>query len=105
MDNLLDSLSQKQEKIFIEKFPRYIVKVSEMKGSFYVLIRKPRGKILNEDLVDMFDSVKNLSKKICSEYSCISTAFRYRYFPYEKLIRCYGGYQYHFLVIRKDYLF
>ena len=76
-----------------------------MKGSFYVLIRKRRGKILNEDLVDMFDSVKNLSEKIYGEYSCISTTFRYRYFPYVKLIRCYGGYQHRFLVIRKDYQF
>ena len=105
MDNLFNTLFKKLEKIFIEKFPRYIVKVYEMKSSFYVLIRKPRGKILNEDLVEMFDSVKNLSKKLYSEYSCISTTFRYRYFPYTKLIRCYGGYQYHFLIIRKDYQF
>ena len=67
-----------------------------MKSSFYALIRRPRGKILNEDLVDMFDSVKNLSEKIYSEYSCISTTFRYRCFPCAKLIRGYRGYQYHF---------
>ena len=105
MENLLDSFFETLEKILIEKLQRYIVKVSKMEGSLYVLIRKPRGKILNEDLVGMLDSVKNLSEKIYSEYSCISTTFRYQYFPYVNLIRCYGRYQYHFLVIRKDYQF
>ena len=73
-----------------------------MKGSFYMLITKPRGKILNESLVDMFDSVKGLSEKIFSENAELSTTFRYRYFPYVKLIWCCGNYQYHFLVVRKD---
>ena len=53
-----------------------------MKGSFYMLITKPRGKILNESLVDMFDSVKGLSEKIFSGNAELSTTFRYRYFPY-----------------------
>ena len=103
MENLLDSFFDKLEQTFKNKSSDYIVQVSEVKGSFYVLIRKPRGKILNENLVDMFDSVKSLSEKIYSEYAELSTAFRYRYFPYVKLIRCYGNYQYHFLVVRKDY--
>ena len=41
----------------------YIVKVSQVKGSFYALIRKPRGKILNEDLKNMINHVKNISEK------------------------------------------
>ena len=73
MENLLDSFFETLEKNLIEKLQRYIVKVSKMEGSFHVLIRKPRGKILNEDLVGMLNSVKNLSEKIYSEYSCIST--------------------------------
>ena len=88
MENLLDSFFVKLEQTFKKKNSDYIVKVSEMKGSFYVLIRKPRGKILNENLVDMFDSVKSLSEKIYSEYAELSTTSRYRYFPYVKLIRC-----------------
>ena len=103
MENLLDSSFNKLEQTLKNKFSDYIVKVSEMKGLFYVLIRKPRGKILNENLVDMFDSVKSLSEKIYSEYAKLSTTFRYRYFPYVKLIRCYGNYHYYFLVVRKDY--
>ena len=103
MENLLDSLFDKLEQTFKNKFSDYIVKVSEMKRLFYVLIRKPRGKILNKNLVDMFDSVKSLSEKICFEHAELSTTFRYRYFPCVKLIRCYGNYQYHFLVVRKNY--
>ena len=75
MDNLLDSLSEKLGKMFIEKFSLYIVKVSEMKGLFNVVMRKPREKTLNEDHVSMFDSVKNLSEKIYSVHLCISTPF------------------------------
>ena len=29
--------------------------------------------------------------------------FCLNYFPYFKLVRCYGNYHYHFLVVRKDY--
>ena len=103
MENLLDSFFDKLEQTFKNKSSDYIVQVSEVKGSFYVLIRKPRGKILNENLVDMFDSVKSLSEKIYSEYAELSTTFRYRCFPYVKLIRWYGNYHYHFLVVKKDY--
>ena len=88
MENLLDSLFDKLEQTFKNKFSDYIVKV---------------GKILNKNLVDMFDSVKSLSEKICFEHAELSTTFRYRYFPCVKLIRCYGNYQYHFLVVRKNY--
>ena len=39
-----------------------------MKGSFYVLIGKPRGKMLNEDLANMLDSLRDLSEKIYNKY-------------------------------------
>ena len=39
----------------------YIVKISQVKGSFYLLIRKPRGKILNQNLKNVIDTVKNIS--------------------------------------------
>ena len=70
MQNLLHRFFEKLEKIFNDKFPLYIVKVSEMKVSFYVLIKKPGGKILNEALVDMFYSVKGLSEEIYPEFAC-----------------------------------
>ena len=87
------------------KFSKYIGKVSQVKGSLYVLIRKPRGKILNDDLKFMFENVKYISDKIYRKFAENSSSFRYKFFPYFKLVRCYGGYQYYFLVVRKDYQF
>ena len=28
--------------------------------------------------------------------------FSYGYFPYFKLVKCYGNYHYHFLVVKRD---
>ena len=41
----------------------YIVKVSQASGSFYVLIRKPRGKILGDYFRFMIENVKYVSEK------------------------------------------
>ena len=46
IDVLLDRFFESLESSFRCEFPRYIIKVSENKGSFYVLVKKPRGKIL-----------------------------------------------------------
>ena len=44
MENLLDNFFVKLEQTFKKKISDYIVKVSEMKGSFYVHIKNPEGK-------------------------------------------------------------
>ena len=105
MEDLLDRFYENMEFSLKRKFGRYIVKVSQVKGSFCVLIRKPRGKILNDDLNSMFENVKYISEKIYRKFAENSSSFRYKFFPYFKLVRCYGSYQYHFLVVRKDYQF
>ena len=58
MEDLLDRFFENLDFCFQKKIPRYIVKVSQVKGSFYVLVRKPRGKILNNDLEILFKNVK-----------------------------------------------
>ena len=58
MEDLLHRFFENLEFRLQSKFPRYIVKVSQVKGSFYVLVRKPRGKILNNDLEILFKNVK-----------------------------------------------
>ena len=103
MDDLLDEFFDTSEFEFQEEFPRYILKLSEVRGSFYVLIKKPRGKILRDDLKRLFDDVKQVSEKVYVQFSDLSNSFRYHIFPYFKLVRCYGKYQYHFLMVRKDY--
>ena len=49
MDDLLDRLFEELESRFWHKFPRYVIKVSQLNDSFFVLAEKPRGKILNDD--------------------------------------------------------
>ena len=86
-----------------EKFNRYILKVSQIRGSFYVLIRKPRGKILGDDLRFMIDNIKYISEKIYRNFAGYSKDFRYDLFPCFKLVESYSSYQYHFLVVKKEY--
>ena len=79
------------------------MKVPQINGSFYVLIRNSRGKILKTDLVNFFSCVKSVSNKAYDKYSRKSNMFCYKYFPCFKHVKCHGSYHYHFLVIRKNY--
>ena len=64
MDAALDSMFEDLETLLTKEFPHYLVKVSQVKMSFYVLIRKCRGKILNEKIKQLFDIVENVFKSI-----------------------------------------
>ena len=105
MDDLLDRFFETMEFSMKRKFNRYIIKVSQVNGSFYVLIRKPSGKILGDDYRFMIENVKYLLEKIYRSFARKSMDFRYKCFPYFKLVRHYNSYHYHFLVTRKDYHF
>ena len=52
----------------------------QVKGSFYVLVRKAQGNILNSDLDTLFNDVKTISKKLYNKLAEMSTMFRYNYF-------------------------
>ena len=93
MGELLERFSEELEFSCQREFSCYIVKVSE----------KPRGKILGENLKKLLDKVKHISERIHNEFAEDSNSFGYNYFPYFQLVICYGNYQYHFLVVRKDY--
>ena len=64
MDELLDRFFERLEFSFCHEFSRYIIKVSEVKGSFYVLVKKPKGKILGDNLRNLFNDVEHISEKI-----------------------------------------
>ena len=49
-DKLLDAFYEEIETILKYRIYKYFVKISQVNGSFYVLIRKRRGKILGGDL-------------------------------------------------------
>ena len=122
MEDLLDRFYKALKFYLKRKFDRYIVKVSKVKGSFYVLVRKLRGKILNDELPFMINNakfisegiyknndnlrfminnVKFISEDIYKNFAEKTSRFRYRFFPYYKLGKQYDSYQYHFLVVRK----
>ena len=98
---LLDKLYENLEFNLQRYFSRYTRKVSQVKGSFYVLIRNLRGKILGESFKNMIDDVKYISE-VYKKFSHQSNRFKYNFLPYFKLVRCYVGYQYHFLAVRQD---
>ena len=105
MDNLLDRFFKELEFRLKSQFRRYIVKTSELGGSFFVLVKKPRGKILNDDRAFLYENVQRISQNIYKKYAENCTEFSYRYFTYFKLVKCYGNYHYHFLVVKKDYCY
>ena len=70
-----------------KKFNRCTVKVSRVKGSFYVLITKPRGKILGDDYRFTIENMKYISEKIYRSFARKTSDFRYKFFPYFKLVR------------------
>ena len=87
------------------KFPRYFVKVSQLNGSFFVLVKRSRGKILGENRRFFFDTVQRLSEDIYKNYARNCSEFSHNYFLYFKLVKCYGNCHYHFLVVKKDYCY
>ena len=69
MDQILDKLFETLEFNIQREFSHYHVKVSRVRGSFYVLIRKPRVKILGETFKNMVDDVKYISEKVYRKFS------------------------------------
>ena len=53
-----------------------------MKGSFNLLVRKPRGKILGDECKNLYDNGKNLSERICNRYSKKSNHFQFKFFKF-----------------------
>ena len=63
-DDLVDRFFEELESRLCHKFPRYIVKVSQLNGSFFVLVKRPRRKILNDNRTFLYDTVQRLSEDI-----------------------------------------
>ena len=104
MDSLLDSFYEDIERSLRNKFRKYIVKVSQLNGSFFVLIKRPRGKILGKKRKYFHDKLKEITEKIYRKYAFASGKSEQQFFPYLKLVRSCRKYQYHFLIVKKDYL-
>ena len=57
MNNLLDRFFDELEHAVRSQFGEYIVKVFELKSSFFVLIKRKRGKMLGLRRKQMFENL------------------------------------------------
>ena len=64
------------------QFKEYYVKVSQLNSSFFVLVKRRRGKILGEKRLYLFDKLKRISEDVYDEYVKFSKVFEQDYFPY-----------------------
>ena len=64
MNNLLDRLFDELEYAVRSQFGEYIVKLSELKSSFFVLIKRKRSKTLRLKGKQMFENLKKITEKI-----------------------------------------
>ena len=103
MDALLDRFYEDIEYAVKVQFRDYYIKVSQLNSSFFVLVKRRRGKILGEKRKFLFDRLKRISEELYNKYTSFSKIFEKEYFPYFKLVKSYGSYHFHFLVIKKDY--
>lgn len=77
--------------------------MSEPNSSFFVLVKRHRGKVLGDRRHKLFDTLRNIIEKVYRDFAIKSKEFELKYFPYFKLAKSYGNYQFHFLVVKKDY--
>ena len=86
MDTMLVKFFEKIERNVKENFKKYYVKVSEMNGSFLVLVKRRRGKKLVAKQKFLFDTLQKLTEDIFLKFSNRSFFFfEKNYFPYFRL--------------------
>ena len=95
MDALLYRFYEDIDFSVKNKFRDYIVKVSELNSSFSILIKKYRGKILGEKQKYLFNNLKGITENLYKKYALKSKNFERDFFPYFKLVKSYGNYQFH----------
>ena len=103
MNALLDRFYEDIEYAVKVHFKEYYVKVSQFSSSFFVLVKRGRGKILGEKKNFLFDGLKRIFEELYKKYASYSKVFEEKFFPYFKLVKSYSSYYFHFLVIKKDY--
>ena len=71
----------------------YVYIEREVRGSFYMLKKKPRGKVLRDNMKRLFEDIKYLLEKVYMQFSDLLKSFQHRFFTYLKFVRCYDNYQ------------
>lgn len=81
MDVALDRTFKDLESALAREMPEYFVKMSQVKKSFYVLVRWNRSNILGQRKKRLFDVVESISKNIYYNYARNCLDLRYGFFP------------------------
>ena len=68
MDSFLDIMYEDIEFSVFKEFPQYIVKASQVKKSFYVLVKNPSGEILGNKQKKLLETVERITKNIYHNY-------------------------------------
>ena len=79
MDAVLGRMFEDLKMTLSRELSQYIVKVSQVKNSCYVLVQKSRGKILVFKEEKLFHVVESISKNIYYSYSGDSTELGYNF--------------------------
>ena len=75
MDALLDRFYEDINFSVKNKFRDYVVNVTELSSSFFVLIKKFRGNILGEKQNFLFYNLKEITENLDKEYASKSKEF------------------------------
>ena len=67
MDDLLDRFYKDIEYAVKAQCKEYYVKFSQLNSSFFVLVKRRRGKILGEKRLYLFDKLKRISEDVYDE--------------------------------------
>ena len=67
MDDLLDRFYKDIEHAVKAQCKGYYVKFSQLNSSFFVLVKRRRGKILGEKRLYLFDKLKRISEDVYDE--------------------------------------
>ena len=75
MNALLDRFYEDINFSVKNKFRDYVVNVTELSSSFFVLIKRFRGNILGEKQKFLFDNLKEITENLDKEYASKSKEF------------------------------
>ena len=75
MDALLDRFYEDINFSVKNKFRDYVVNETDLGSSFFVLIKKFRGKSLGEKQKFLFDNLKEITENLDKEYASKSKEF------------------------------
>ena len=102
-EQILEEMSNDLLDNIKKHFPEEFYIIESKGGSFYLMIRKKRGKIVSENRKKMFDKIEDICNCIYNDYSQRQDFILRNYFRYFRLLKHYSNYHFHFLILKHRY--